>query len=167
MNIVILVLRLIHIVAAFMWFGLSATTLLYIVPATQAAGEAGWRFTKALYTQTKIVVAFPISAALTVVAGILLYLTRDPVQNFSQTGQIILGIGAVIGLLAAGHGAFATGAATRRLVNVVAGASDNAALPKETLQSLEAQNAKFKVQARLSFAMTGLALLFMATARYL
>lgn len=167
MNVVLVVLRLIHIVAAFMWFGLSATGLLFIVPATQAAGESGWRFTKALYTQTRMTAAFAGSASLTVVAGILLYLTRDPEQNFSQLGQIVLGIGAVIGLLDAGHGMFATAPATTKIANLLAGVTDTNTLSAETRQQLDAANAKFNVHARLSFGMTLVALLFMATARYL
>jgi len=167
MSFVIVLLGLIHIFAAVSWFGSSFAGWRFIVPAVQASGEAGWRFTKALYTRTQLGIAFPASAIVTVIAGILLYLTRDPEQNFSQTGQIVLGIGAVIGLVNAGHGIFATGPATQRIVKLLSGVQDNVPLSAETLRQLEAENTKFRLHGGISFAMTTLALLFMATARYL
>jgi hypothetical protein len=168
MNIFIVLLRLIHIVAAFAWFGLALTALLFVLPAVQASGEAGWRFSKALYTRTRFGMVMIASAGITVLAGILLYLTRDPEQNFSQTGQIVLGIGAVIGVLAAGHARFATEPAISKIAKLTASSvSDTAAITPEASKQLEAENAKVRLHIRLNFGMTAVALLFMATARYL
>jgi hypothetical protein len=166
-NILLVLLRLIHIVSAVAWFGVSFTGWRFLVPATEASGEVGWRFTKSLYTKTAFPIALPATAAIAVIAGILLYLTRDPANNFTQTGQIVLGIGAVIGLLSAGHGGAVTGPITQRMVKLLSGVPDNGPIPSDTLQQLQAENVKFKTHAALSFAMTTLALIFMGSARYL
>src|SRR5688572_9291493 len=103
-NILIIVLRLIHIVAAVSWFGMALVTFAFLIPAERLAGESGLRFMKAFYTGTPMSRAFPIVAGSATLAGILLYALGSPNGGFSSTGQMILGIGAVAGILAAGHG---------------------------------------------------------------
>src|SRR5437016_2135971 len=108
MNLLLVVLRLLHIVLAFTWFGLGMVMTLYIGPTAAASGETGVRFLKALYTHTPIARIVPMVAGLTTLAGILLYLFGSVSTHFSTTGNIVLGIGAVAGILATAHSGAAT-----------------------------------------------------------
>ena len=109
MDILLVLLRLLHIIAAFVWIALGLTQVLFVGPAVGKSGESGLRFLKALLTKTAFPMAFPIAAGLTVLAGILLYFVSNSASHFSTTGNIVLGIGAASGLLAAGHGGAVVG----------------------------------------------------------
>lgn len=162
------ILRLIHIVAAFSWFGLGSAMFFYIGPAAAASGESGVRFIKSLLTNTRFPMAFPISAGVTVLAGILLYVPGGASNHFTQLGNIVLGIGALAGLAAAVHGGAVTGRATAAY-----GAAlnqyvvDNQPISAEGGAALRESAMKVAEHTRISFLLTVIALLAMASARYL
>jgi uncharacterized membrane protein len=104
MNLAITLLRIIHIMAVFSWAAMGLFVTFYVMPAAAHAGDNGLRFLKMLYNRTSYNMVIGIAALLTTLAGVLLYLTNDPYNKFSQTGQIVLGIGSVAGLLSFGHG---------------------------------------------------------------
>src|SRR5438045_6472512 len=101
-------LRLIHIVAAFAWVGLGMVLTVYILPAATGIGESGLRFLKALLTRTPYMRAFPAVSGVTILAGILMYLLGSS-SHFSSTGNIVLGIGALVGIAAGIHGGAVVG----------------------------------------------------------
>src|SRR5262245_21455783 len=114
MDILLVVLRFVHIVAAFLWVGLGVTMTFYIVPAASAAGDGGLRFLKRILTNSSYAMAFAGAGGVTVLAGILLYVTGST-NHFSNAGRIALGIGAIAGILAGVHSGRVTGRATRGL----------------------------------------------------
>ena len=99
-------------------------------------------------------------SGLTTLAGILLYLFGNSASHFSQAGNMVLGIGALAGLIATIHGGAMTGRATNAL---------SAALAKEgtPLPELNELAAKLLSHARLSLALMIIALVGMGSARYL
>src|SRR5437016_1779551 len=119
MNLLLVLLRLIHIVGAFAWVGLGATMSFYIAPAAVAAGENGFRYMKSLFSQSGFAMSFAIVSGITTLAGILLYLVGGASSHFSQTGNIVLGIGAVAGLAAAVHGGAILGRTTKAVGEAV------------------------------------------------
>ena len=162
------ILRLIHILAAFSWFGLGMVMAIYVVPAATAAGESGARFFKSLMTNTRFPMAFPIASVLTTLAGILLYLVGGARDHFSSTGNLVLAIGAIAGLLAAGHGGAATGRATTAYGEALNKyVQDNQPISAEGTNALRALGAKVGIHSRISFALMVIALIGMASARYL
>src|SRR5258706_5963192 len=136
MNFLIALLRLIHIVTAVGWFGLAAAMATYVAPAVLAAGESGYRYFKALLTSTRIATAFPIMSGTAVVAGLLLYVTGDVNRNFSQTGQIVLGLGSLFGIAAAIHGGAVAGSSLRTICESVSKISGKQPLPHDLLTTL-------------------------------
>jgi hypothetical protein len=166
MNFVIAALRFIHIVSAFAWFGLGATLALYVAPSAVASGESGMRFLRSMFVNTSVVKAFPITAGITTLAGILLYLTGDPANAFSTLGNIVLGIGALAGIAAAVHGGAMTGRATGALAQALAASGDQS-LGGDALTSLRAKADELVMHSRVSFALMAIALVTMASARYL
>lgn len=139
------------------------------MPSVQAAGENGARYLSTLLKRTIIARALPMSAGLTMLAGILLYIVGNVRSHFSNTGNVVLGIGALIGILAGIHGGAFTGRAMRRLGAKLAEKlpSDDLAVPADDLMKLHEQAANVVAHARVSMSLTIIALLGMATARYL
>jgi hypothetical protein len=168
MDIVLVVLRLIHILAAVAWFGLGFAAAFYIGPAVGAAGDSGPRFLKALFNSTSFGRIFAILGGVTVLAGILLYITGSA-NHFSQTGNIVLGIGAAFGILTAAHGGVSTGRVTQQLAaeiqkSVPDGGGPISAEAQATLRQL---GAKMTSDSRISFVLMLIALIGMGSARYL
>jgi hypothetical protein len=169
MDIVLVLLRLLHIVSGVAWVGLGVVTVFYIVPASVTAGESGLRFMKTLLTRTPYPRAFGMVAGLTMLAGILLYLVGNSASHFSQTGNMVLGIGALAGIAAGIHGGSATGRATSALGEaLVKHVPDGAqAIPAEALATLNELSAKLQSHSRVSMALMIIALIGMGSARYL
>ena len=169
MDILLVLLRLLHIVSGVAWFGLGAVTVFYIVPAATTAGESGLRFMKTLLTRTPYPRAFPMFAGLTMLAGILLYLVADSASHFSRTGNMVLGIGALAGIIAGIHGGAVTGRATKALGEALAQHVPDGAqsIPADALATLNDLSAKLLSHSRLSFILMVIALIGMGSARYL
>ena len=167
MEILVVLLRLLHIVAAAVWVGLGIAMVWYIAPAANSAGESGLRFLKALLTRTGFSKAFPAAAGLTVLAGILLYLTGSA-GRFTQVGNMVLGTGALFGVLAMLHGGAATGRATTALLEALnQHVQENQPVPAEALSTLRERAAKLATHSRISAILMIIALVGMGSARYL
>ena len=169
MDILLVVLRLLHIVSAFAWVGLGAALVFYIAPVALATGESGLRFLKALLGGTSFGSAFGIAAGLTTLAGILLYVVGDSASHFSRTGNMVLGIGAAAGILATLHGGAATSRATRALHEALDQYLPESAqsAPSEGLSILRERGEKLMTHSRISFVLMVIALIGMGSARYL
>lgn len=169
MDIVLVILRLLHIVTAFAWVGLGAALTFYIAPAALAAGESGPRFLKALFTRTSFSSIFAMVAGLTTLAGILLYVHGNAIRVFSQTGNIVLGIGAAAGLVATIHGGAVVGRSTRALGEALNQhvPEGSQSIPASAMTTLNDLAAKLLSHARISMALMIVALVCMGGARYL
>src|SRR5690348_10797016 len=119
MDILLVLLRLLHIVSAFAWIGLGGTLALFIAPATALSGENGFRFLKTFLNKTPIARLIPIAAGLTMLAGILMYAFGSVSTHFTSTGNAVLGIGALFGIIAGIHGGAVTGRGTTALAKAL------------------------------------------------
>jgi uncharacterized membrane protein len=160
MDVYLVVVRLIHIVAAFLWFGTGFYSVVFLYPAIIDLGDAGGQFMKALAKNRFFALIFPVSAVLTVVAGILLYVKPGASSHFSSTGWAVLSIGAVAGLLAAGHGGAVLG---RMTGDYMKKAMSGSAQPGE----LAALAAKLTRHGNISLILVIIAMLGMELARYI
>lgn len=167
MDIVLVLLRLIHILGAFVWVGVSFTQVVLISPALAQSGESGLRFAKAMNAQPLARPLFPVAGTVTVLAGILLYLVGNSASHFSQTGNMVLGIGAAAGLLAAGHGGAVTGRLAGQLGRLVNQYVTDQGMNPEGLPAIRETATKLALHTRISFVIMLVALIFMASARYL
>jgi uncharacterized membrane protein len=156
-------LRVIHIVAAVLWVGVAFTATLMIVPAQQIAGQSAVAFTKALYGQTPFGRVFAITGGLTVLAGLLLYATGSNL-HFTNLGNAVLGIGAVAGIAAAGHGSAVGKYSEEYHQAALAVDQDEKA---ENITLMTEKLAKLKRNSTISLIMVIVALVFMSSARYL
>jgi hypothetical protein len=169
MDILLVLLRLLHIIAAFAWIGLGGTLALFIAPATAMAGDNGFRFLKTLLTKTAISRLIPMAAGITMLAGILLYLVGNSASHFTSTGNAVLGIGALFGIVAGIHGGAVTGRATTALVKALEDtvSDKNEPIPADRMSEINGLMTKLLSDSRISFVMMAIALLGMGSARYL
>jgi hypothetical protein len=162
----VIVLRLVHIVSAFVWFAVGLSGLM-IGMASVHAGESGLRFNKALYTRTIYATLPAIAAVVTTLAGLALYASGSAAR-FTNFGNAVLGTGALAGLLAFGHGAMATGRYSglygKALQQYV---PDNGSIAPEGAAELRNTGSKVALHGRISFILMVIALLGMSLARYM
>ena len=169
MDYTLILLRLLHIVAAFAWIGVGASISVFILPSAMIMGENGMRFLRTLLTHGVYARIFPISSGLTVLAGILLYVVGDARLHFSDNGNMVLGLGALTGIVAGIHGGAFTGRAMRALgATLVDKIPDtDRAIGADDLVILREQAARAVSHGRVSTVLSVIALLGMASARYL
>ncbi len=155
----ITVLRLLHIVAGFIWVGAALLMSFYIEPAARSSGAEGRRFLRALYSATSLPRLIPLSALVTTIAGLLLYGMLSYHEAMSSAMGLILTIGALFGLLAFAHGYFAVwrrAGAYRRLLA-------DEGLKADALAGVED---KMRRNGRVSMWLALVSLILMAGARY-
>lgn len=169
MDFLMTALRLTHIVSGFIWVGLAVALTFFIVPAATKSGESGLRYLQSFFVNTPIERVFSVVAMLTVLAGILMYIIPGTVSHFSSVGNMVLGTGALFGLLAAGHGGATMGKATKSLSEALqqhfSEKSDTSAV--SAIPTLQELLAKLATHVRISTILTLIALIGMASARYL
>lgn len=167
MMILLIVLRALHIVAAFVWmgFGLSAGLILGSMLAKAKPQEAHL-IARAWYLHSPFTQIIPIAAITTVVAGLVMYGLRNPASLVMGTtnAQIVLGIGALFGLMAFGHG-IAVGRMTGKYTNLAKDAGDNP--NQEQITALQELGLKLGRNGRVSMILMFIALLGMVLPRYL
>ncbi len=164
---VLTLLRLAHIVAGVFWFGLGASLALFIAPALLTAGESGQRFMGRVLNTTPVGSVVGIAAIVTTVAGLILYIPGIG-SSYSSLGNAILGTGALAGLLAFGHGVSATRTSTAAYgAALEQHARDGQPIPAEGTTLLDTLARKMVLHTRISFYLTLIALIGMASARYL
>ncbi len=169
MNILHVVLRLTHIIAAFAWVGLGLTMTFYIAPAAARAGESGLRFLKSLFSTTTFGSIFAAVAGVTVLAGLLMYIFTDSASYFTTAGNISLGTGALAGILAAVHGGMSTGRATKALAAALQQhvPDGNQPIAASALPQLRELSDKLLQHSQISLVLMIIALIGMGAARYL
>ncbi len=169
MDILMIVLRLIHIVAGVFWVGAAFMVVSFILPTANAAGPAGAQFMQQLlqrnFTRTVI-----IAGAWNVLAGALMYWR---VSGGLQVGWITSPFGltitlgalsALTALIYAGAVTAPAGAQIGRLgAEIQAGGKPPT---PEQMQQIGGLQAKLAQAARVNSALLGIAIIAMAIARY-
>lgn len=169
MDIVLVLLRLLHIVMAFTWFGLGLTSVLYIMPTVIAGGESSLRFINTLFTKTSYGMIFAVVSGTTTLAGILLYIIGNASTHFTQTGNMVLGIGALAGLAATIHGGAILGRSTKALAAELATQvpAEGQSMSASVVASLKGLAEQAQSHAKISLVLMIIALIGMGSARYL
>lgn len=167
MSIAVIVLRILHIFGAIIWGGGAIMMEFFIAPSIAATAEGGQQVARHLATKVRVHIFMMAAAITTILAGTLLY-WRDS-DGFSSawtrsSAGIGFGIGAVFGILAFIFGAIFgnTNAQLGKIGAEIAGKPTN-----EQLAKIQALQKRAKRVSPLHLIGTLLAMLFMATARYL
>lgn len=167
MSIYLLVLRLVHIVAGITWGGGALIMEFFVGRSIAATGESGKEFAQYLMARLRMHRFMTAMALSTVLAGTLLYWHDSngftSAWMTSSTG-IGFGIGAVFGLIAFVFGAI-FGGANAKLAQV--GAQIQGKPTDEQLAQIQALQKRIKTVSPIHVYSMLLAMIFMATARYL
>lgn len=171
MDTTMIVLRLVHIFAGIFWVGASLFMTALFVPAVRAQGPQGGRFMHGLLNHSRFNLYMPLSALLTTVAGVLLYIKVSDTFNadwIETDGGIVMTIGAVAGLLAFGHGASAVGPLSGRVSEAMKEvyAKDGPPAPDEAAR-LQELTARLGRNAQASLILMIIAVVGMSAARYM
>ena len=167
MNLLVVILRLIHIVAAIIWGGGALIMEFFIGRTILATGESGQKFVQHLMNKIRMHRFMTMAAVATVLAGSILYwLDSDGFSSAwvrSSTG-IGFGIGAGFGLIAFVFGAI-FGSSNAKLAEI--GAQIQGKPTNEQLSQIQALQKRIRTVSPIHTFSMILAMIFMATARYL
>jgi len=169
-NILLIILRIIHIFSGIAWVGWGLFMLLFFVPTMQRLGPDGGKFMQNMLVHTQYALFLPLSAVLTVLSGIWMFIIVSSGFNvnwISQGQGIVLSLGALFGLLAFGHGLFTLRVYTIQMKNIASQILSSEGPPSpELVGQLPPLAAKIGINSRISMALVIIAVLGMASARY-
>ncbi len=168
MDILMVVLRVVHIFAGVFWAGASFLFVSLLQPTFAATGAEGQKVMQHLTQRTRWVQALSAAAVLSVVSGVWMYLRIFGGLSFSGGYGLGLSIGGLAGIAAAITGLAIPGQTTARLkaLGTAVAASGGPPTPAQ-MSEIQALQKRLLAGARLTAALLAVALLGMATAQYL
>lgn len=113
----IIIMRLLHIISGVIWAGGAIMLASVVTPAVMASGPAGGQVMQQMTGPRRLSGYMTAVAILTTLSGLYLFDMRSGHFNMawiSSTAGIMLSIGALAGVAAFLHGAFATGRLTSK-----------------------------------------------------
>jgi uncharacterized membrane protein len=166
MNILVIVLRLIHILSGVFWVGSAMFSAFFLAPAVVATGDAGQRMMGHMITKGRMSVRITIAAILTVLAGAILYWidSRGLTSPWTSSGPGWgFGIGALFALVGLVTG-LQVGVNVKKL-GTIAAAAQGKPTPDQ-LAEMQAAQQRMDLFSKVTTAALIVALICMATARY-
>ena len=172
MDLYLVILRIIHITAGIIWVGAAFTMLFVIYPAANALGSANStnQFWLKFYKTTPWNLIMPVVAISTTVAGILLYVNVSDTFDsdwMKDTGNQVLSFGGIVGILAFGHGGGALGRISGEFAKLLETTLAKSDISEQEQTALAEMSQKIKRHAHIGFGLTMVAVLCMASARYI
>jgi uncharacterized membrane protein len=171
MDAVFVVSRVVHILAAMIWFGGAIVSAFFLDPTAKALGPAGQSFMDHLINRRRLGMMFPVVAALTVVSGAILYWRDsaglDLTWITSPTG-VAFTVGGLAGLAAFAGGAVLIGPSVTAQAAVARElAAGNGVATAQQRERLERADRRLTLASRIDLPLLIVAALTMALARYL
>ena len=168
MEIVTIVLRIVHIFSGVAWAGTAWALVLFLEPTARALGPDGGKFLGYMISVRRFHIYMSVVGGLTVLAGWILFFMRYGIAGLSLPTGVAFAIGGVLGLIALGIGGGITGPSSVRLVTL-GGELAKAGKPPgpEQAAQMAALQARLRTAGLWTAILTALAVLMMATARYI
>lgn len=171
MDIELIILRVVHVGAAMMWFGGAIIASFFLDPTVKALGQTGQPFMNHLMQRRRMGIFFPVVAGLTVLSGVALY-WRD------SGGLQIAWITSLSGLTFTVGGLAAIAAFIGGMLLIGPSEAERSAVAKELAsgdgvptdaqrERLKRANRKMQLSERIDLPLLLLAGLTMAIGRYL
>ena len=167
MNILLIMLRIIHIFAGIIWASGSVMMSFFVGPTAKEIGAEARPFMQHLTLRSRFAPAMSVSAVLTVISGIWLYFILFKGINISTGASLALTLGGLFGIIALLIGFFTQKRSTDRLKAIGAEIAAAGGPPQpEQLAEIQSLNEKMaKSGAALTLAI-GLSILGMALSEY-
>jgi hypothetical protein len=171
MDLGLIVLRIVHIVAAAFWVGGGIMGAFFLNPTAQALGPSAQPFMDHLVKQRRMGVFFPVVATLTVVAGAFLY-WRDSgglrVEWITSPTGLAFTIGALCGIASLVLGGVLVGPSLGEQSAVRNELAAGDGVPTDVQRRrLERADARMRLANRVDLPLILAAVVLMAVARYL
>lgn len=166
MNVLVIVLRLIHILSGVFWVGGAMISAFFLAPAAAATGEAGQKMMGYMITKGRMSVRITAAAILTVLAGAALYWKDSNGLTSAWTTSATgwgFGIGAVFALIGLYFG-IQVGLNVKKIGEIAATAQGKPS--PDQLADIQAAQKRLSLVSQISTVALVLALACMATARY-
>lgn len=167
MNILMLVLRIIHICASILWGGGSLLMYFFLGPTIGATKQAGQQFAGHLMLKTKFVTFMTTMALSTVLTGVFLYLIDSHGLTsawMTSASGLGFGVGGLFGLVGFISGAM-FGNLNKRLAR--AGSQVQGQPTPEQLAQIQSIQAQIATASRFHTPAIIIAILLMSASRYL
>jgi len=170
-DLLVIVLRLIHIVSGALWVGMATFTVYYLQPALQEVGPDGGKVMAAIQRRG-IMTVMPLMAVAALLSGLWLYLRNAGGQHaaYAQSGQgMAFGIGGVAAIAAWLTGMFVMRPAMMKAVALAQSLGPSATPEERQRVGAEAQRLRGRsaVAGKAMTHLLFLALAAMAVARYI
>ncbi len=166
MNVLMIVLRLVHILSGVFWVGAGMVTYFFLSPAVAATGESGQKMMGYMITKERMTVRITVAAVLTVLAGGFLYWIDSGGLTSAWIGSpagLGFAIGALFALVGLGTGMM-VGRNAAKLGKIAAAAQGKPS--PEQIAEMQAAQKQMGNMSRISTIALIIALACMATARY-
>lgn len=165
MEILTIILRILHIFGGVAWVGGLWMLVLFVEPTVRALGPEGGKFMNYLVTMRRYPLYATVAAVTTILAGLILFgLKWGPVWS-TPKGLTFLA-GGIVGLIAGGMGGM-VGGTTGRLTALGGEIAQQGSPPTpQQLSELSALQARLRSLSLITAILTSIALLAMASARY-
>ncbi|HLF29066.1 MAG TPA: hypothetical protein VJG32_22285 [Anaerolineae bacterium] len=170
MDLLMIVLRLIHIFGGFLWFGIGFFYVRFLEPTVQATGPEGQRFIQKMGQVTPINNAIGIAAILTTLSGLLMYWRISGFQGSWITSSYGIGltIGGLAGLAEFILGATVSGPTAARIAALGKELEAKGGPPSpEQLAHMQALQEKLHTNGVRGVLLLTIALIGMSIAQYL
>jgi uncharacterized membrane protein len=169
MNILVIVLRILHVIAGMLWAGGAIHYFLFIEPTAKATAPESQKFMGYLMTRKKWTDFMGAMSLVTILAGAALYYRLGSVDwGWVTTGPGIgFTLGALAGIIVFAVGNLMIGPRIGRLGKLAQQIQVNGGAPSaEQAASLNKLQKELERIGKLDFALISIAMLTMSTARY-
>lgn len=167
----LIILRVVHILAGVFWVGTAIFFFFFLEPSVRELGNAGEKFMGHLVNKKKMPIVINVTAAVTVLAGILLYwrgsdgFDLDWIMSATGLGFTVGGVAAILAF-AAGL-VFIKPAVNRMgIIGQAIAMSGGPPTDAQTSEMLQL-GAKMALVGRIDLVLLTVAVVAMATARFL
>jgi len=167
MDVLMVVLRIIHIFAGIIWVGSTLFMVAFLTPTLQQLGPDAGKFMRTFMLQSRYARVIPAVAILNTLSGLLMVGNASGGFDsafFSSPHGIVLSIGVLFGLFAFGHGMGVILPLVKRMQRVMGSMSTPPA--QEQLAELQALQIKMGKNTRIITILMVVAVLGMASFRY-
>lgn len=168
MDVLMVLLRLIHIISGVFWAGTTFFMVSYVSPSVKATGIEGQKFMQQLGLRSGMTNALAAAATLAALSGIAMYaiLTEFDGSAMGSLYFVILGIGAIAGIAGWFVGFFVQNRTTQKMV-VLAGQIQTAGGPPTDEQAarMRAFSERIGEGSRMTAALLTIAIVAMAAAQ--
>ncbi|MBI3159240.1 MAG: hypothetical protein HYZ26_06545 [Chloroflexi bacterium] len=168
MNVPMIVLRLIHIFSALVWFGGNFTVTTFVSPTAKAVGPDSAKFMQRFATASRFSTSMAIAALLTTLSGLIMYsLLFKGIAPLNTGAGAALTFGGLFGVAAFGHGFGVQKRTSDRMVALIKAMSAAAGPPSpEQMQEMQRLQEKMAAGGAALNILFALALIGMTLSEY-